>query len=242
MSSERMDLATFSEFQGSLNGIEFANAINLPSYVPAEAIDVHIGRLATIAKVGRLCALRIGTYSESTQLSVAINGINADGSATASSVATKTAHRSSTALSNPHEDGSLFPRGVATIKINTGHDDLNQAKVRQPQPWADLVAKGLRAGLVEATKNQLLKPVDKRRSLLFIEQTLALNWVILCAAFEHDPIILALDYAVFQTSNFFIPNKLLLGRERTALNGFPVDRLAVAAILAKRSLTSVNKK
>lgn len=242
MSSERMDLATFSEFQGSLDGIEFANAINLPSYAPAEAIDVHIGRLATIAKFGRLCSLRIGTYSESSQVSVAINGINADGSATASNVATKTDHRSSSELSNPYEDGSKFPRGVATIKINTGHDDLSHANVRQPQPWADLIAQGLRAGLIESTKNQLLKPVDKRRSTLIIDQTAILTCIATLSVFEHDPIRLALNYAVVQSGYLFLPTKLLQGKERTAFTGFPVDRLAIAAILARQRITSVNTK
>lgn len=188
MSDLKLPLSEFADWHGEVNGIEINAAINLPEYAPAEGISVHLGRIATIARFGRLAGVQFRTFSgdSETASSATIGGINFDGSATAVGVKTASIVRTKHTLEALSESGERYPRSVARIGINTNHPDIQTARVRTPEPWTRLLNKGMKTGLVAASKDQLLKPEMERRTGFGVSKTLDIGFYTLLVTIMPD--------------------------------------------------------
>lgn len=162
MSKEKVSLEEFAAWEGESRDVRIHSFIPLPEYVPTDRVMVDIGRIATLARLGRLEAVNIGLYEEQQNIQYVINGVSGDGHATAAGIRAAAATRADSSVAPGYRPHLEFPPGRATIRINVAHPDLDHQILRRPQPWARLLDRGLREGLSKAARQQLLEPRQER--------------------------------------------------------------------------------
>lgn len=246
MSKSTITLDNFAEWHGEVRGVEIHSFIPLPEYVPTTDIAIDLGRIATIARYGRLKSVRFGLYDEEEKMSFSISGVNKDGAATATGAKSATVSRSNSELNRESGEGYVpFPRGTASIKVNARHPDLNDTVLRKPEPWATLLDKGMRGGLAEASRKQLLEPKLERRVYFGIHQAVTSFIVGGYYALTQEPEVIpilcgmyALDDALGIGSRLGAKARKMPfdDYEHSVLKDLPLDRYAAA-----RALTATKK-
>jgi hypothetical protein len=157
MGKNTITLDNFADFHGEVNGVEIQSNLPFESYVPTTEIDVNIGRIARAARIGHLGSIAFRRYSEQTSITPGIDSVSDNGSATASfSVTASKAPRIDPSL-NPRRGSVLYTKGDGTVKINFGHDDLNDISLREAKPWAHYLDKTLSESLRACGNRQLMK-------------------------------------------------------------------------------------
>lgn len=162
MSKSEITLDNFTDWHGKVRGVEIRSFMPLPEYVPTTEININLGRVATLARIGRLESVRFSLYDEDQDVSYGISGVNAGGSATASAVKVETANRTSNSVNRPSDDAFKYIRGRGQIKINASHPDMDNQVLRDTQPWVRLLDRSMREGLRDSGKKQLTEPKLER--------------------------------------------------------------------------------
>lgn len=232
MNGNKVSLERFANFHDEVKGVEIRSHLNLPEYVPASEAEVNIGRIATICRVGRLESVNFKlTDGESGGVSAMVGGINPDGSATAIGGKSKSVARAVSEHVENDTESTRIPRGVARIRINTNHPDMDDKSLRDVNTWTEMIDKAMRQGLSESAHKQLIKSHMSDR----IVQLIILGAV--CpptAVFLGAPIPSAVLGSVFAAARAY---ELKGDPERKLLPGFAYDRYAVArSILATRKI------
>ena len=245
--AEVVSLEEFSEWHGEAKGVEIESNFTLPPYVPAENIGVSLSGIATLANMGRLSAVRFGVFSEEGEVSYTASSINSDGSASAGAIRTGSIARSKSIFSRHSDNNADFPRGEYRIKINAAHPDLDDKILRKPEPWANLFDKGIKDGLKNASRQQLLEPERKRKIKFGVHNAIdALYIGGISIALFHQPDFIpfyfgyrTLDDATGVSQG--IADKILKrppkDYEKSALLNLPLDRyFAVKAIASSKKI------
>jgi hypothetical protein len=248
MSKELVRLDDFMDWQGQARGVEIESHFSLPPYVPAEAINVDVSRIALLAKIGRVAGLSIGSYSEDSSVSYTATGINSDGSATAGAIKVAAASRSRSFLQKRANNARSFPRGEYALQLNLNHPDMDDKVLRSPKPWTNLLDKAIKDGLKDISKTQLTEPGRLRFAKFTAHNLIDLSCWTLGADLAHAPYIVPLFLGTriideglgvsSGLSNFLLKRR---GREsqdyeKSFVLNYPIDRL-----LAVRALASTTK-
>jgi hypothetical protein len=208
-----VSLAEFAEFQGEIGGIEIASALPLEPYIPGDEININLGRIARAASAAHLGSVEFGRYTRTKdQISPDVANVHDDGSATASLAAT--ASRSPRTEPSVHIPGlvELWNEGDASIKINFGHPDLDDAKVREAKPWAQLIDKAISEGLRWAGNRKLVHTQLDARA--FVGTGCTLSPAVQMALIDTE--LGAFSYAF----GFVMYNGLLVGAGSARMNYF----------------------
>lgn len=233
MSKNVISLERFSDFHDEVRGVEIRSHLNLPEYVPTSEAQVDIGRIATVSRIGRLESVNFKLFDgESGGGSATIAGVNHDGSAVAAKVRSRSVARS-VSDSYAHASRMDFPKGLARIKVNSSHTDMDDKPLRDIEPWSELIDKGLRDGMKDSVRRQLLREhMPDRIAELAIAGSVSGGFVV----FSNFPVTAAaggMAFAALRVPSFFFGKDL----ERKLTPGFPIDRYAVArSILATRKI------
>jgi hypothetical protein len=155
MGRHSITLDNFTDFHGVVNGVEILSTLPLEPYVPSDEIDINLGRIARAARIGHLNSLTFSRYSEQTSVTPGVDSLGEDGSATASfSANASTPPRADSSLDRGNP--SLYKKGQGTIKINLGHEDLNEVNLREAKPWAQYLDIATSEGLRACSNRKLL--------------------------------------------------------------------------------------
>lgn len=157
MGKNTITLDNFADFHGEVSGVEIRSHLPMEPYVPGTEINVNLGRIARSAHLGRLGSIAFRRYSEQTQVTPGVDSVSEDGSATASF--------SASASKTPRIDSTIEPyrmllpvanKGTGVIKINMGHKDMDDARLRDAEPWAHFLDRATSEGLRGCAKSKLL--------------------------------------------------------------------------------------
>jgi len=252
MSKDTISFDNFAEWHGEVRGIELESQLALPDYAPTSDITVDLGRIATVARVGRLSSVHFNTYDASVTHQIVLGGVGADGSATAAGAGAATVARSKAELKHEHDSLEKFPRSAAYVRINTSHPDMHGQRLRTPEPWANLLNKGMQDGLAKACRVQLTEPKLERRTEFAVDKLIdVIGFTVLTAvtpnlSVSDTPALLALYWPVAMSMDAmglykFVTNKMYRRQrysfsEKSFLAGIPYDRLALAKVLGSRTL------
>lgn len=241
MSKNSITLDNFLDWHGEVNGVEVRSYLPLPEYVPTQDIYINLGRIATLAKVGRLKSVKLGLYEEEQELSYSIGSVDQSGTATAAAIKAGTISRSSSSINRNNENPLQFPRGGGIIKVNTNHPDMDDQVLRRPQPWAEILDKGFRDGLRNAGKKQLLEPKLERRVGFAVGKIFDSFFAGSMAWWTKSPDIVPLVYGISMMDDAAgltqrLTNKILRkpldDYEHTLLRRLPMDRFLIVSALA----------
>jgi hypothetical protein len=156
MGRQTITLDNFDEFRGEVNGVLMAANLPMEPYVPSDEIHVDLGRIATAARIGHLRLVLFERYSEQDSISAGVDSVGDDGSATAAFSASATrAPRINAESLTPGEP--TFHKGGGGIRINLGHSDLDEANLREAEPWAKHLDASIREGMRACTSKKLFK-------------------------------------------------------------------------------------
>lgn len=230
-----MSLETFADWQGTVNGVTIKSCLPLPEYVPMDQVSIDVGNIALMARWGRLATVKFGLYDESSKTSAKVSGINSDGSATGVAMRTQSVPRAKGSSTNS-ADTQTYPPGFGLTYINTDHPDLDNAILRQPKPWADLLDRGVRSGLTQACRHQLLCSPGR---IAYASANGAWDAIAVGALWSifRDPALIYSVVAVAKLSDVvgvgaMYKNDLL---EKSLVPGYPIDRyIAVKGLAATR--------
>lgn len=169
MSKNTITLDNFADFQGEVHGIEIQSNLPFDPYVPSTEINVHLGRIARVAKLGHLGSVAFRRYSEQSSVTLGVDSISDDGSATASfSASASKAPRINTGIDTNKDAAPWVSKGHGIIKLNLGHDDLSEINLREAQPWSNYLDRGIREGLRSSSTKKLLDQPLRRGAITVI--------------------------------------------------------------------------
>lgn len=156
MGRHSITLDNFADFHGEVNGVEITSILPLEPYVPSDEIAIDLGRVSRAARFGHLNSLTFRRYTEQFTVTPGVDSMSEEGSATASFSATN-------AGTSPRGDSSVdpkktfvFDKGSGTVKINLGHEDLNDVNLREAKPWASYLDTAISEGLRSSSNRKLL--------------------------------------------------------------------------------------
>lgn len=136
--------------QGTVHGVEIISALPLEPYVPSSDITVNLGHIAQTANIGRLGSVSFRRYTQHPDYAApSIAGTHTDGTAVSSVVVSAArTKRIEPSLEPLGQSGPGTVKGVGDIKINFGHEELQDVNAGDAQVWAQYlntaVGKGLR--------------------------------------------------------------------------------------------------
>ncbi len=243
MARESITLDNFTDWHGQVDGVEIRSYMDFPDYVPTTDISVNLSRIAMFSRLGRLEGVRIGLYDRQPDVDFGISGTNQDGSAIASAVSISAEDRSSNSVSRPQDDSLEYPRGRGFVRINVGHSDLDNKLLRDAQPWAELLDKGMREGLTISGQKQLTEPRLERRVGFSIDKVIdGIGACALATVFGEVKVIpLYLAYSCLDDSIGFsrklgaklIRREPIKDYEHSLLYNLPLDRVVALKTLAR---------
>lgn len=248
MSKNTIQLDNFAEWQGQVKGVEISSRIMLPEYVPTHEMSVDLGKIATIASLGRLQSLHINLYEEKQQTNLSVSNIDAQGTATAGAAKAGTINRAQSSINSNHDRPLKFPRGDGVVRINVNHPDLDDKVLRSPKPWADLLDKGVRDGLATAGRKQLLEPKKERRYAFGVHKMIEVGMGATIAWATKEPSLLpfylgvrSFDSLTGFSAVLYRTNRLdMVYDERSAFLNLPIDRyFAVKALASTQKIVTV---
>ena len=242
MSKTAIDLENFAEWHGSVDGVEMEAHLSLPSYIPAADIHVDLGRIARIGRTARFERISFSLYDESQDTSASVSGINADGSAVATAVKVARATRARGTVGRWYIRGDQFQKGEAHVRINASHPDMDDQVLRDPEPWAKLLDKGVRDGLKKAGKAQLLEPARLRAKNALKRK--AWDGMVAAAAtgISQDPGRFPYIVGAFMVLDAIDPLTRIIRRvspdqlidpEYSLIMGYPIDRYLATTVLTR---------
>ncbi len=223
MSKETITLDNFADFHGEVHGVEIKSNLPLEPYVPSSEINVHLGRIGRAAHFGHLGSLAFRRYSEQDSITPGVDSVSEDGSATASfSASASKAPRIDPAV-NIHSS-PLFNKGSGTVKINLGHEDLNDINLREAKLWANYLDTTMGESIRACSNRKLLSSKTQRA----IFASLYLLWPVIDLS-SHDVGKAIADYAInigwFTSIAIFFGGKN--GEFTSLIPGFPLDRMGL---------------
>lgn len=250
MSKNSITFDNFMDFQGELAGVEVRSYMPLPSYAPTSEINVDLGRMARMARLGRIDRVRFGLYDETEEMNMMVGGVGRDGTASAVGAKSGAATRSISEINRDSSEMSAFPRGSASIKINASHPDLEDEVLREPEPWAKLLDKGMRVGLASASRKQLLEPTLQRTFVLGVDKSISAFWGGVNALAFQEPAMIPVAIGFFsllectKLDNFITrrSGKPDQDKEHSLFRYMPIDRYAVVEALVKTQKIIKTKK
>jgi hypothetical protein len=227
-------LDNFADWHGEVGGVEIDSNLPFEPYVPAEAIDVHLGRIARAARMSHLNYLAIGAHAESSFSMPGVASVDRDGSATmAMSDSTDRTPRGRSAAE--YVAPFMFNKGRGDISINFAQDDF-EGNLRDPSLWAKVMDLSIRDQLREAGKKKLLRPADLRVSgfaICTVAGSIGLGILNhnLAAGYTID--VLGMN-GLMQAAKHLMPAEAQANDpETTLLPMLPLDRVALTSIYTR---------
>ncbi|HVV25527.1 MAG TPA: hypothetical protein VHC21_00635 [Candidatus Saccharimonadales bacterium] len=166
MGKNTITLDNFSAFHGEVHGVEIQSNLLFEPYVPTTEIDVNLDRIARAARIGHLGSVAIRRFSESSMHTVpAVVNLHDNGTATATRAAVSSRSKK---IDYSLDTNSLVmsTKGNASIKINFGHEDVDDMQLREPEAWAQFLDSRIRAGLYGSAQKKFLSNLGYRLQVI----------------------------------------------------------------------------
>lgn len=169
---------SLEEFQAGyvteVRGVQISSNLNFLPYAPTDQVAVDLGRIARIAKIGRLNEVEIGQYHEQDETyQPTVSGLDDNGTATASQSGLRRAQLDRSKIEDVEGVKSIMLRGHTDIKINFAHPDISESNPRDPKNWSKVIDLAIKDALKVSSARQL-----------FTSSPLVRSWVISLSSFR----------------------------------------------------------